>query len=180
MWYENGLLTLSGGKLTTFRLMAQDALEKLRTNLPGAVRFVPNQRILNALPEDLPRMSGLSATAQLRLSGRHGAEIIPLIESARPDELEAIGDTPQLWAELRWAARSEAVVHLDDLLLRRVRLGLLLPAGGIPIMDRIRSIAQPELGWDDRRWQVEEECYRKTVACQLWINRDQLSTAMRM
>lgn len=161
MWYENGLLTVSGGKLTTFRLMAQDALEKLRKYLPGDVRFVPNQRILNPLPENLPRMSGLSAAAQLRLSGRHGAEIIPLIEGARSDELEAIGDTPQLWAELRWAASSEAVVHLDDLLLRRVRLGLLLPAGGIPIMDHIRSIAQPELGWDDQRWQIEEECYQK-------------------
>jgi glycerol-3-phosphate dehydrogenase len=96
----------------------------------------------------------------LRLSGRHGAEIIRLLEAARPGDLEVIGDTPLLWAELRWAARSEAVVHLDDLLLRRVRLGLLLPAGGIQIIDRIRLVAQPELGWDDRRWQVEEECYR--------------------
>ncbi|OGO29775.1 MAG: hypothetical protein A2Z16_14890 [Chloroflexi bacterium RBG_16_54_18] len=160
LWYENGLLTVSGGKLTTFRLMAQDALESMRKYLPEEIKFVPDQRILNASPENLPQISGLSPAAQSRLSGRHGAEIIPLIEAVRPGELEAIGNTPMLWAELRWAARSEAVVHLDDLLLRRVRLGLLLPAGGIPIMECIRSIAQPELGWDDRRWQVEEECYR--------------------
>jgi len=151
---------VSGGKLTTFRLMAQDALERMRKYLPEDIKFVPNQRILNASPEKLPEMSGLAPAAQLRLSGRHGAEIIPLIEASRPGDLEAIGDTPLLWAELRWAARSEAAVHLDDLLLRRVRLGLLLPEGGIPLMNRIRSIAQPELGWDDRRWQVEEECYR--------------------
>jgi len=51
------------------------------------------------------------------------------------------------------------VVHLDDLLLRRLRLGILLPEGGLPLMDRIRSIAQPELGWDDNRWQTEADRY---------------------
>jgi len=64
-----------------------------------------------------------------------------------------------LWAELRWAARDEGVVHLDDLLLRRVRLGLLLPGGGVPILERVRAIAQPELGWDDARWLTEADAY---------------------
>jgi glycerol-3-phosphate dehydrogenase len=60
---------------------------------------------------------------------------------------------------LRWAARAEGVVHLDDLLLRRVRLGLLLPHGGVTHLDRIRSIAQPELGWSDERWAQEMSDY---------------------
>jgi glycerol-3-phosphate dehydrogenase len=64
-----------------------------------------------------------------------------------------------LWAELRWAARDEGVVHLDDLLLRRVRLGLLLPQGGLSIMERIRTIAQLELGWSDDRWAQEVSDY---------------------
>ncbi len=64
-----------------------------------------------------------------------------------------------LWAELRWAAREEGVVHLEDLMLRRVRIGLLLPEGGSPFLSRIRSICQPELGWDDARWQAEEAAY---------------------
>jgi glycerol-3-phosphate dehydrogenase len=64
-----------------------------------------------------------------------------------------------MWAELRWAARSEGVVHLDDLLLRRVRLGLLLPQGGASWMAQVRAVAQPELGWDDRRWEAEESAY---------------------
>ena len=64
-----------------------------------------------------------------------------------------------LWAELRWAARAEGVVHLEDLLLRRVRLGLLLPQGGLPQMERIRSTVQAELGWDDPRWAAEVERY---------------------
>ncbi|MGD8626361.1 MAG: glycerol-3-phosphate dehydrogenase C-terminal domain-containing protein, partial [Anaerolineae bacterium] len=75
--------------------------------------------------------------------------------------------TQTLWAELRWAARAEGVVHLDDLLLRRVRLGHLLPRGGrdlLPqgghdLLPQLRAICQPELGWDDARWQAEEAAY---------------------
>ncbi|HLF01930.1 MAG TPA: glycerol-3-phosphate dehydrogenase C-terminal domain-containing protein, partial [Anaerolineales bacterium] len=78
-------------------------------------------------------------------------------------ELESIGDTPSVWAEVRWAARAEGVIHLDDLLLRHVRLGLLLPNGGLDYLDHIRAIAQPELGWDDEQWTQEVVSYS-----QLW------------
>ena len=61
----------------------------------------------------------------------------------------------------------EGVVHLDDLLLRRVRLGLLLPHGGLADMDAIRAIAQPELGWDDARWRAGGEAVRPAVASML-------------
>jgi hypothetical protein len=54
----------------------------------------------------------------------------------------------------------ERVRHLDDLLLRRVRLGLLLPEGGAAHLPAIRAICQPELGWDDARWQEEEARYQ--------------------
>jgi glycerol-3-phosphate dehydrogenase len=74
-------------------------------------------------------------------------------------ELQPIEGTIYLWAELRQAARTEGVVHLDDLLMRRVRLGLLAPGGGIPMMDHIRSIVQVELGWDDARWLREVQTY---------------------
>ena len=68
--------------------------------------------------------------------------------------------TLTVWAELRFAAASEGVIHLDDLLLRRVRVGLLLPQGGAALLPRVRAICQPELGWDDERWQAEERAYR--------------------
>jgi glycerol-3-phosphate dehydrogenase len=74
-------------------------------------------------------------------------------------ELELVEGTPTCWAELRWAARAEAVVHLDDLLLRRVRLGLLLPEGGLAYLDRVRAIVQNELGWSNQRWEVEAAAY---------------------
>ena len=53
----------------------------------------------------------------------------------------------------------EGVIHLDDLLLRRVRLGLLLPNGGMELLPRIRAIIQSECGWDDARWEKESSDY---------------------
>ena len=53
----------------------------------------------------------------------------PMVFHASPRECVPIEGSPVLWSELRWAARAEGVVHLDDLLLRRTRIGLLLPAG---------------------------------------------------
>ncbi len=95
-----------------------------------------------------------------RLIGRYGADVTHLIAAAQPGELTPIPGTPLLWAELRWAARDEGVVHLDDLLLRRVRLGLLLRRGGETYLPAIRAICQPELGWDDARWEAEAAAYR--------------------
>jgi glycerol-3-phosphate dehydrogenase len=51
------------------------------------------------------------------------------------------------------------VLHLDDLLLRRTRLGLLLAEGGRAELPRIRALCQPRLGWSDARWQQEEGDY---------------------
>jgi len=52
------------------------------------------------------------------------------------------------------------VVHLEDLLLRRARLGLLAKNGGLNEIARIKAIVQAELGWDDARWAKEEASYR--------------------
>jgi glycerol-3-phosphate dehydrogenase len=153
LWDESGLLTITGGKLTTFRLMAHDALRAVRRRLPNHPKFDAKQRVLD--PLDPASIGDLDPVMGMRLLGRYGADASDLIHAAQIGELQTIGSSPALWAEVRWAARSEGVIHLDDLLLRRVRLGLLLPEGGLPLMDRIRSIAQPELGWDDERWHVE-------------------------
>ncbi len=91
--------------------------------------------------------------------GRYGAHARELIALAHPGELEAIPGTQTLWAELRWAVHAEGVVHLDDLLLRRVRLGLLLPHRGKAYLQAIRAICQPELGWTDEHWEQEEQAY---------------------
>jgi glycerol-3-phosphate dehydrogenase len=102
----------------------------------------PLQRQERVRCDRLTPIEQLDPIAQARLSGRYGVDTPALIEAAKADELQAIGASPARWAELRWAARSEGVVHLDDLLLRRVRLGILAPQGGLPLLDRIRAIAR--------------------------------------
>ena len=159
LWNESGLLTVSGGKLTTFRLMAQTALRAVRTFLPGRSRMRMDARVLDVLPPE-STICDVPPELRLRLMGRYGAQACNLVEAARPGEMQAISPSPSLWAELRWAARSEAVVHLEDLLARRVRLNINLPDGGIPALEQIRSIVQPELGWSDERWQAEADRYQ--------------------
>ncbi|PJH75426.1 MAG: FAD-dependent oxidoreductase, partial [Anaerolineae bacterium CG_4_9_14_0_8_um_filter_58_9] len=159
LWNEAGLLTVSGGKLTTFRLMAQTALRAVRAILPEHPRLRWHEHVLDPLPPETT-VCDLPPELRLHLLGRYGNEACNLAEVAREGELEAIGASPSLWAELRWAARAEGVVHLDDLLARRLRLAINLPGGGLNEMERIRAIVQPELGWDDARWEEEEKRYR--------------------
>lgn len=179
LWPERGLLTVAGGKLTTFRIMAFDALKAVRNQLvPPLDRSTlrhAGQRVLDPLPPEQDLPAPLQWPVRLRLNGRLGAEAPKLLQLAHPSELQHIPNTPALWAELRWAAHAEAAIHLDDLLLRRVRLGLLLPEGGLldtptnedelTVMERIRRIVQPEMGWDDARWQAELSRYAR-----IWHN----------
>jgi glycerol-3-phosphate dehydrogenase len=163
VWEENGLLTVTGGKLTTFRLIALDALDAVRHRLPDLPPLDHKIPVLNRVDEELPDAEHLDEVARHRLLGRYAIDAPALVRSARPGELESVPGTPILWAELRWAARAEGVVHLEDLLLRRVRLGHLLPQGGKALLPQIRAICQPELGWHDARWEAEEAAYLDLV-----------------
>ncbi len=160
IWQENGLLTVTGGKLTTFRMIALDALNAARHLLPELPRPDAALPALDLMEVTLPPAAeALTQEQQRRLVGRYGGLTPALIAAAGPDELAAIPGTHTLWAELRWAARQEGVVHLDDLLLRRTRLGLLKRDGGKALLERIRTICQPELGWDDATWAAETARY---------------------
>lgn len=159
LWYENGLLTITGGKLTTFRLMAKAVIDFFRKRSPDKIKPLPDQAILSPPGELPPESRGLPPSVLLRLSGRYGFEAGKLLSASNQSELLPISNLPALWAELRWAARSEGVVHLDDLLLRRVRIGLTLPRGGLAILERIKHIVQTELNWSEERWRQEAEAY---------------------
>lgn len=159
IWEEDGMITVTGGKLTTFRIMAEQAIGQALKQLPGAPSL-PDRRMFDALPWLPARMVPLQQW--LYLAGRYGQETPAMLAAAREGELEHIDGLPNVWAELRWAARHEAVIHLDDLMLRRVRLGLCLPVGGIHLLPQIRAIVKPELGWTDERWQMEVERYQQT------------------
>jgi glycerol-3-phosphate dehydrogenase len=165
VWEEDGLLTVTGGKLTTFRLIALDALRSVRSRLPGLPDLDDRVPVLNPVDVALPIENHLDEAQRRRLLGRYAADAPALVTAAQPGELEPIPGTQTLWAEMRWAARSEGVIHLDDLLLRRVRLGHLLPQGGAALLPQIRAICQPELGWDDARWDAEEAAYLELWHC---------------
>jgi glycerol-3-phosphate dehydrogenase len=158
IWSEPGLVTVAGGKLTTFRATALDALRHAAAQLPGwRADLAPCPLFAPVAIPPAPR--ALPQGALRRLAGRYGAQAQALLDAAGADELDTIAGTETLWAELRWAARTEAVQRLDDLLLRRTRLGLQLRHGGADLLPRIRAICQPELGWSDARWAQEESDY---------------------
>jgi glycerol-3-phosphate dehydrogenase len=163
LWTEDGLITVTGGKLTTFRIMARDVLRALEGTL-GIDVSKKRETILDDAAEAtlaVLKSANLDEALSQRMLGRHGdetAEIVSFGDEAR----ERIGGSVATWGELRWAARSEAVVHLDDLLLRRVRVGMFLPDGAEREMDRVRSIVQRELQWDNVRWEREHRAYRAT------------------
>ena len=177
LWQENGLLTVTGGKLTTFRLIAHQALKEISHRLPDSPKPDDNMPVLDNVGLDVlegihtsdHKVPDLDEDQQRRLVGRYGREAPALISAATQSELAQIPGTEMLWAELRWAARAEAVVHLDDLLLRRVRLGLLLPQGGQEILPAIRAICQAELRWDDAHWEEEQENYLKLWKRRYWL-----------
>ena len=158
VWLEQGLLTVTGGKLTTFGLIARQALAHMAPLLPPGAATQDATLLPPAQP--LPRDCGLNASQRARLQGRYGRHAWAVLASAGADELQAIPGTDTLWVELRWAARTECVRHLDDLLLRRTRLGLLLPQGGAPWLERIRALCQHELGWNDAQWALEAARYQ--------------------
>ncbi len=159
IWEENGLLTVTGGKLTTFRLIALDALKAIKQRIPEIPEPNHEMPVLNPVDQLLPGCEDLRENCRKRLLGRYGADALSLVAAAHPGEMEAVAGTEYLWAELRWNARSEGVCHLDDLMLRRTRLGLILPRAGESILPEIREICRAELAWSDEQWQREKAHY---------------------
>ena len=166
VWLDNNLVTVSGGKLTTFRLIALDVLEKCQQVLALDESTTQNQAIngdqvfSNTAPTH-PKFTTLPKPLQQRLQGFYGLQLDNLLALAHEDDLAYVTDSNTIWAELRFAARSEQVIHLDDLLLRRTRLGLILPHGAMTplISARLKQICREELGWDEQKWQQEVARY---------------------
>lgn len=138
VWDERGLITITGGKLTTFRPMALDALAAAADRLPAFDRA----------PKPV-----------FSAPGKYGELAARFADDAAPDEMESVDSTPFTWADVRWSARHEHVQRLDDLLLRRTRLGLLLRDGAAAHFERIGGICRDELGWDETRWNAEVARY---------------------
>jgi len=187
---EHGLITVTGGKLTTFRVNALDALRHAAPYLAASSRRggfgstviagdVPGEdawaamsaddfdyRVADAIfaPQpDAPELLALPHGLRSRLIGRHGQHARTLLRESAPSDLEVVAGTNTPWAELNWALRHEQVRFLDDLLLRRTRLGLLLPDGAGALLPRLEPVAREALGWSAGEWRDQRERYARII-----------------
>ncbi len=159
VWINHGLVTVTGGKLTTFRRLARDALKAAKPYLPPDTMINRQAPAFDMVPKKPLLDRGLTPQIWRRLFGRYGKAAETLVRKARPKDLAIIPGTHTIWAELPHVARHEQVRHLSDLLLRRVRIGLLTPQGGKAYLRRIRKLCQKSLPWDRRRWKKEINGY---------------------
>jgi glycerol-3-phosphate dehydrogenase len=155
---ENGLITVTGGKLSIFRVMAEDAMAVIEHALGRKTHS------MGPWFKTLPKWEGSSILDEVTfryLGGRYGADLPGMISNGDAEGFEHIGELPNVWAELKHAVKGGYVEHLDDLLLRRVRLGLLLPEGGKAELPHVKSIVAEGLGWDEPKWNREAERYNQ-------------------
>lgn len=156
VWQDRGLVTVTGGKLTTFRLLARDAIKAAQPFLSS----LPSKPPAKAKPvHPLPHPARTDQAIAGRIMARYGPLAASSILSQEDPLLLPIGGTPYIWAQIRHAAEHESIAHLEDIMLRRVRIGLLLPDGGMSLLDRVEDICRPFLSWDDERWQKEKKDY---------------------
>lgn len=157
LWVDRGLVTITGGKLTTYRVMAREALAASLPLLAGRKSIETHLPVLIPPTGSFP--AGMPAEITGRLAARFGWEGSRIAREYPAEEMELLPPLPAIKTEIRFAAREEGVQHLDDLMLRRTRLGITLPGGGRDLLPEIRKMAQGELGWSDERWSNEEKRY---------------------
>jgi glycerol-3-phosphate dehydrogenase len=163
---SSGLVTITGGKLTTWRRMAKLAVDRI-VEREGREAPCRTHEIPLGMPEDpegLPQVDGIEEDTREHLASRYGHAAIDVLGlAADAPELRSriCAGAPDIAAEAAFAARREQVRSLADVLLRRTRLGLTCarqltdPAAEGPAV-AVRAIAG-ELGWSDDRIEGELE-----------------------
>jgi glycerol-3-phosphate dehydrogenase len=164
---SSGLITITGGKLTTWRRMAKLAVDRLveRDGRQAACRTEEIPLGAPVDPAELHRVQGVGEDSYRRLAGRYGyaAERVLDLAAAQAELAEPIvAGLPDLLAEAPFSARHEQARSVGDVLLRRTRLGLLaareLTADGYEVPRRVAQAMAPVLGWDESR--VAQEVQR--------------------
>jgi glycerol-3-phosphate dehydrogenase len=161
---SSGMITITGGKLTTWRRMAKLAVDRLveREGRDAPCRTHEIPLGAPADPDELPRVAGVAETAYPQLAARYGHAAERVLEwvEAQEDLAQPIVEAlPDLLAEAPFAARNEQARSIGDVLLRRTRLGLLAardlcdPGSRVPA--RIGAAIAAELGWDAARVALE-------------------------
>ncbi|HEY2769264.1 MAG TPA: glycerol-3-phosphate dehydrogenase/oxidase [Solirubrobacteraceae bacterium] len=163
---SSGLITITGGKLTTWRRMAKLAVDRLverdGREAPCRTHEIPLGEPVDA--QELPRVDGLADDGYESLAARYGHAAVDVLEltRVRPELAQPIvPGLPDLLAEVVFAARREQARSVGDVLLRRTRLGLLagreVTAGDGEAPARVAAELGAEHGWSSERMALEVE-----------------------
>lgn len=161
-----GLVTVAGGKYTTYRVMAADAVDAAARDLPKPVSRSRTATIALVgsigLQEARRRLRdlGLPIAVRERLMSRYGSlapDVANLMTDGGRDPLE---DSRYLSAEIRYAVTHEGALHIEDVLARRTRIALESPDGGSAMAPVVAAIMASELQWSDARTSTEIGAYR--------------------
>ncbi|MDY0360627.1 MAG: FAD-dependent oxidoreductase [Desulforegulaceae bacterium] len=151
VWEKNKIISVTGGKLTTFRKLAWDTIEHIEKHFKDIKlksRILPVFNLISQnCPEDELRLKG-------RYTNNHDFDYYK-----KKNLLRKIENTPISFAEIHAASKDKTIKHLDDLLLRRLRLGLVLRNGGMDYMDEIKNLSMENLKWDNNKWDFEIKRY---------------------
>jgi glycerol-3-phosphate dehydrogenase len=168
IWEEEGLLNVAGGKLTTYRATAEEVVDEVIERLPAerarraAECATAGTPLAGLAPPDLAARlvaGGVESQVAAGMARRLGALAWTALALARtPDELRPLVDGVDLTAaEVRAHLRHGAVLRLEDLLVRRVRLAMWDVAAARAVAPRLGPLLASELGWQGPRWEAEEE-----------------------
>ncbi len=178
IWVDRGMVSAAGGKLTTYRATAAEVVDAAVALLPGELR--DGIRPAGLRSAVLPWMADPAAgAAALRERGagagvaagmarRLGALAQVAADGASVRALEPVAEGCDLCpAEVTWHLLHGGVVHLDDLLLRRTRLGMWEPRRCLEVAPGLRPVVRRALGWRPARWGRELE--RLEAAVENWL-----------
>lgn len=166
----SGVVTVGGGKLTTYREMAEDTVDEV---LRGLGRSIPCRTkklpLRGALGHDQVDDRGLGAGLRDHLVGRHGSDARDLIAMVLEDR--TLGDPlvaglPYIRAEAVHAARNEMARNVDDVLSRRTRARLLARDASAAAAEDVAALMGRELRWSAEEHRRQVEHYRASVAAE--------------
>jgi glycerol-3-phosphate dehydrogenase len=150
----HGLVTVTGGKLTTYRKMAEDTVDVVVQRLGESPRtrrcITKSLRLIGATTATRDPVA--MAHPHAHLLGRYGTESAAVLALAegRPELLEpAIAGLPYMRAELVYAAREEMAQTLDDVLARRTRAVIQRAQPTMAAAHAAATLIAPDMGWDE-------------------------------
>ena len=175
-----GLVMIAGGKLTTYRVMARDAVDAAAHSLKGTVNHGVRDSITDRVPllgadsfetrsnqrVMLARQSGLHVARIDHLLGRYGGLVDDLLDLIRERRMLGVpleGAEDYLAAEVVYAVTHEGARHLDDVLTRRTRISIEVFDRGVAAAPHVAALMAGELGWDPARRQEEVDHYLRRV-----------------